>query len=430
MLYPEVRKRAVAALSIVLGLLATVGFAESRLVCFRIQLRDDRVNCATPGETGARRACDQGSYVDMVGHQIELWDKDTGSTDELVGTWYIGGAGSQCISFEWENAQYSKGEPDPDLYLRYVNVVNRTQYSNFIRVKAVDTDGSNHPVTTWRNGQAGDPDRFVARNCQSGVTCMIFPSGTMVPTNDVASERGLWIMALDSAQHTIQAFGEVMDTHVDMHYPGQASCPTSCAVSRTEIHITQSRGNNGFNVAHEVGHVIQMQEFNQDSLRNDCSQNGGGWNLTSDEFESCATAEGWASFVGVTSWYEPNNTGTTPMGWGRDFERATPQGSTCSGNSGIPIQVAKAFWDLDDWNNEDGAGVADGEDDRLAYNTLDIARGWRQFGDGTSNRQDFESDSNGVNMRDYYWNNTGRFTATGFFETFLEHNCLESQDNN
>ena len=34
-----------------------------------------------------------------------------------------------------------------------------------------------------------------------------------------------------------------------------------------------------------------------------------------------------------------------------------------------------------------------------------------------------------LNMRDYYWNNVERFTAPGFFETFLQHNCLQDQAN-
>lgn len=403
--------------------------AAERTVCFRLKLRDDRWNCATTAETGNRRGCNRGGYVDVVGHHIQLWDKDTGSADEYIGTWYIGGGGTQCATFEWEHASYSKGEANPDVYLRYINRANRTGYSNYIEIEAVDTDGSAHAATTWRNGQPGDPDRYVARNCAAGGSCFIFPSGSLVPTNDIASERALWIMALDSAQHAVQVFGEIMDTHIDLHYPGRADCPTSCSVSREEIHITASRGNNGFNVAHEVGHLVQMQEFNQDFLRNDCSRNGNGHSLTSLEHESCATAEGFADFVGVVSWYEPNNASTVPSGWGRNFETGATQFATCSDNAHNELQVAKAFWDLDDWNQEGGAGAASGDDDDLAYSTTAIGRGWRQFANGTGNRQDAESGQDGVNMRDYYWNNTGRFTASQFFETFIRHNCLQAQDN-
>lgn len=403
--------------------------AAQRSVCFRMQLRDDRFNCAESSETGARRACHPGGYTDMAGHQVELWDKDWSGDDEYIGTWYIGGGGTQCISFEWENANYSKGESNPDLYLRYINRVNRTGYANYIYVRGVNTDNSAASVTSWRNGQSGDPERYIAMNC-AGASCSILPSGTLVPTNDVASDRGLRIMALDSAQHALQAVGEVMDTHVDLQYPGQSDCPTSCAPNRNLIKITQARGGNGSNVTHEIGHVVQMQEFNQDWLRDDCSRNGNGHSLTSLEHESCATTEGWGNYIASVSWYEPNNTGSVPIAWGRNFETATLQFTACSDNAHSEIQTGKAWWDLDDWNNESGAGAANGSDDRLAYATTDIVTGWRQFADGSGNREDGESGQDGVNLRDYWENNSGRFTAGGAFETLIEHNCLQDQDNN
>jgi hypothetical protein len=220
-----------------------------------------------------------------------------------------------------------------------------------------------------------------------------------------------------------------MDRNIAMHYPGKADCDTSCTVSRTEVHITESRGNNGFNVAHELGHVVQMQEFNQDNLRDDCSRNGDGHSLSSIEHESCATTEGWANFVGVVSWYEPNNTATQPMGWGRNFETAALRHASCSDNAHSTYQVAKAFWDFDDWNNEAGAGAASAFDDRVSYGTIAMAQGWRQFPNGTGNREDYESGQDGVNMRDYWANNSDRFVATGAFETLIQHNCLSAQTN-
>src|SRR5262249_23489894 len=109
-------------------------WAAERTVCFHLELADGRYNCPAPSEAGARRACNAGGYSDAVGHQVELWDKDWSSDDEYIGTWYLGGGGTQCITFEWENASYSKGEANPDLYLRYINVVNRTGYANYITV--------------------------------------------------------------------------------------------------------------------------------------------------------------------------------------------------------------------------------------------------------------------------------------------------------
>jgi hypothetical protein len=411
-------------------LFVSTAWAAERTVCFHLQLADNRYNCAGTSETGARRPCDAGGYVDAVGHQIELWDKDSDSDDEYIGTWYISGGGTQCITFEWENAPYSKGEPDPDLYLRYINVVNRTGYNTYITVKAVGTDGGEHSITTWRDGQPGDPDRYVANNCSAQAACYIFPSGNLVPTNDRASERALWIMALDSAQHTLQVLGETMNRHVFLHYPGKSDCPTSCALDRQNFHINGTQGADGILTSHELGHVIQMQRFNQDSLRDDLSKGGSnGWDLTSDEYDSGATTEGFASYVGLVSWYEPNRVDTVPIGWGLNFDAAAPNRATCSDNRGIPLQVARAFWDVDDWNDEDGAGVTSGWNDRLHYRTEDVIIGWDFFADGSGNRQKNESGVNGVNMRDYYENTRGWFTAAGYFETFIRHNCLQDQEN-
>jgi hypothetical protein len=238
-------------------------------------------------------------------------------------------------------------------------------------------------------------------------------------------------MALDSAQHTLQIFGEIMNRNAQLHYPGKPDCTTSCAVDRENFHINGAQGGDGILVAHEIGHLLQMQMFGQDSLNNDRSKGGNnGWTLTSDEFDSGATTEGWASYIGVVSWYEPNNAASNPVGWGVNFEAAAPTNATCSSNRGIPLQVARAFWDLDDWNNETGAVPAADRSDRLAYKTLDIVRGWQHFADGTGNRQKSESGPNGVNMRDYYWNNTWWFADPAFMETFLQHNCLQDQDDN
>jgi len=257
----------------------------------------------------------------------------------------------------------------------------------------------------------------------------MFPSGSLVPTNDRASERALRIMALDSAQHTLQVLGETMNRHVRLHYPGRSDCPTSCTDDRQNFHIFGTQGGDGILVGHELGHVIQMQRFGQDNLRDDVSKSGNGWGLTSDEYDSGATTEGFASYVGVVSWYEPNRFDTVPTGWGLNFEAAAPNRSTCSSNRGIPLQVAKAFWDLDDWNDEVGGGITSGWNDDLHYRTEDIIIGWDFFPNGSGNRQNDESDIHGVNMRDYYENTRGWFTASGYFETFIQHNCLQDQAN-
>ena len=118
-----------------------------------------------------------------------------------------------------------------------------------------------------------------------------------------------------------------------------------------------------------------------------------------------------------------------PIGTILCFEAAALTRATCSDNRGIPVQVAKAFWDLDDWNDEAGTGATASWADTLHYRSEDIIYAWDHFRNGSSNRENDESDRYGVNMRDYYENNRSWFTAAGFFDTFIRHNCLADQAN-
>jgi hypothetical protein len=403
---------------------ATAG-AATRTVCLQLEIADDRTSCPDASVTGAARPCNPGGTTPAVGHEFELWDKDPDGSDELIGTWVKSGSGRGCATFEWENAAYSGPESNPDVYLRYVNRVNRSS-SGTIVVRGVDTAGAAVPVTSWRNGTVNDPDAWVAVDCTAGANCQLLPNSSHVATYDTASERGMRLQALDSAQHALEVFGGIMDTDVALHYPGQAACPTSCAPARDEIHVFDTLGDHGSYAPHELGHAIQMQEFDQDFLRDVC---GASHTLTSLEADSCATTEGWADYVTAVAWYEPNDPATVPFAFGSNVESSTLTNVTCSVNSGIELQVAKAFWDLDDWNDEAGVGAASGSSDEDRWASTDIAMGWRQFPDGTADGEDFETGDDGVNMWDFFNNNTPRLNPNGtLLETLLSHNCLQSQD--
>ena len=88
---------------------------------------------------------------------------------------------------------------------------------------AVDTDGSAHPVTSWRSPA-------VAENCEPGVDCEM-AAGNLIPTLDPTTERGQRILALDSAQHALEALGEAMDHH-DRGAVGRAVLDDMDAVAR------------------------------------------------------------------------------------------------------------------------------------------------------------------------------------------------------
>ena len=101
-------------------------------------------------------------------------------------------------------------------------------------------------------------------------------------------------------------------------------------------------------------------------------------------------------------------------------------------NAAIEGMVTRSFWDLDDGTSEAAAAPAVTADNLNASSTF-IAQGWDVFPSGTADNQDFEGnngDVHGVNLWDYYDNNTGRFTASKLRDTLLEHNCMEDQATN
>jgi hypothetical protein len=116
----------------------------------------------------------------------------------------------------------------------------------------------------------------------------------------------------------------------------------------------------------------------------------------------------------MASWFNPDSTSTVPAGWAENYETAILENATCASNVGIPLQVAKSFWDWDDHNDEDGVGAAAGKDDESA------------------NRQTQENDRDGVNVRDYIANTDTEWWGgdATLAETLRDHNCLTSQDNN
>lgn len=397
--------------------------AADRTVCFNIQFRDMRFDCPLAGTPGARRPCSQNGTNWPVGQWVELWDKDWNNGDDLIGTWVIGGEGRQCITFPWEGRSYQQGEENPDLYLKLLGRASSTRNSS-IKVIAAEGLGEVSP-SSWRNGPAGNPEQFVAMNCRG--RCDIFPGGVMIPANDPISDRALRIMALDTAQHSLEIYGSQMRGDVTMFFPGRFWCPTSCAYFGNTIEIAARRANHGFVVAHEMGHIVQMQEFNSGVLIDHCGLNGDGHSLNSIEFESCATAEGWANYVGAVTWFDPENRASRPMGFGRDMESPFHLfGPGCFENSHNELQVARAFWDLGDSNNELGEGASVGFDDTMAASTLYIARGWREFPAGIWNRHNFELDPDGVNVFDYFFNNQHRYGSI-LFEGLIMHNCMIQQ---
>jgi len=242
------------------------------------------------------------------------------------------------------------------------------------------------------------------------------------------------LQALDSAERTFRLYSNALNNHgaltvrvdVDSSFPD--TCPTSCADSRTDVWIPTDTGTgalHGDRVSHEIGHTLQMREFFQDKLRDDTSLGGNGWSITSAEWDSAVTTEGWASYAGALSWYKAS-TAIVPLYGGFDIEEpAMTNGETsCSNAEDYPLQGMKAFWDLDDANNELGEGPALGDDDTADFGSGDMLNRWDSFPNGTGNRDDYESGVNGVNTWDYRF--SGNVTNE---ETLLRHNCMDAQVN-
>jgi hypothetical protein len=179
----------------------------------------------------------------------------------------------------------------------------------------------------------------------------------------------------------------------------------------------------GLGVTHELGHVLQEQLFEQDFVNDNCGTDG--WSPASTEFQSCATQEGWACYVADVSWWDPGNKGSAPFYGTFQIEDSKPYyngASQCALNAALPGQIARAFWDLDDDNNEIAfpSDQNAGSPDNDSFTTASIAQGWDVFLDGDANHKDKETGNDGVNVRDYDANAGAPDT------TFFNHNCLQA----
>jgi len=420
----------ITVIAAALMMTSSAAFGANRTVCFELKIHDERDKCPTVGTIAARRGCNPGGDASTKGHFYELWDKDSGdsSNDEYIGTWWRGGTGVRCASFEWENANYANGEDDPDVYLTYYNTVSAG--TNGITITGVKGDGSSYPDTSWRDGDGFDDDAFVAVNCQAGVDCYL-AQGYFLPTSNPATNRSLMLMTIDSAVRAMEVFaGHInktnkdIDIYVDQDADLPTSCPTACQINQKKIYMPANLAHEGDRATHEIGHVLQARELSRASVRDDCSRNGNGWSPTSKEHDSCATQEGFASYVATRAWYNASNVAVAPKFQNFDIEEPVPWLDVCIPSAGRALQVAKAFWDLDDTNNEAGAGIASGDDDVRDKTAGFILDEWDDFLSGTANRKDNESGQDGVNMWDFRENNGTNI------ETFIDHNCLREQDFN
>jgi hypothetical protein len=411
--------------AIVLSLVASSAMAAERTYCFELLFKDDRTDCPVTGDPGVRRACVQddynfvsapdGDYTHPRGALIEVWDRDDVGSDEYIGTWFLSGSSGGCVTFEWENSTYDLGEPDPDPYVIWRSEVRGT--GGGPHVLAVDASDSPYGGVSFRPSALTD--------CEAGASC--WQPGLGLVTRDSTTELGGRAMSLDSAQHMLEVYSSILEaSDINMRWPMGGSV----AIDQTTFEVASDRATMAQSVTHELGHVLHMQQYDLNGLSSDCSLNGSGHTLTDPEFESCATAEGFAGYVAAVSLWDPENDLSAPSRFGFDFVDATPFDAVCANNSGIEGQVVKAFWDLDDDTSEPAVAPSTRDDEKNS-NTLDIAERWAVFPAGTGNREKEESDVDGPNNWDYHINsNTWWSNLEGTRHTLMGHNCLGTQDTN
>ena len=428
---------------------SNVASAATRTVCFGLSFREGRTTANSPASTepgNLRGRHANNTPTPAVGHLYELWDKDPDGADEFIARYIKTTDGRGCATFEWEGAPWEvhRGEPNPDVYVKYINEVRHTGLQGD-KVRALD--GANlalprHPNITWRNGNAADPDAYVAMNC-TGTCDITAPGINLAITTSNTTARSDRVLALDTAQRALEIFNAEFDYAsdgvIEMIFPcvvgvtPGSSCPGAASAVDRETFIVNGTGGatNGRSPAHELGHLLHFIELGRDGLAFDYSLNGASWGRTVAEFESAAVMEGWADFVSVASWWDDQDVTSLPRVANLQVEAAQPFNATCSANSGLPLQVTKGFWDLIDANNEAAVAPAN-RADTFDTSPRAVSDGWARFGDGTGNRDDNEpsgGDSDGRNLRDYFHNNKSVF-GSGFFTSLMNHNCTGTQDNN
>jgi hypothetical protein len=306
-------------------------------------------------------------------------------------------------------------------------VANTNGWTRNTTVK--DASGTTYNIN-WRNVA-------VANDCLTGTTCSL---GQLFPSTDPASATALRSMALDSAQHALQVFNSVMTQNVIISTPRPGFCSSSTAcvdansTQNTLYFNADSVGSDGTTTLHEMGHLLQKQRFNQNFLIDNCTAGpDNSWSVLfsgAAEFDSCATTEGFATFVAAASWYDGTVANVTPLLWGANMESNSRPLPTCSDNRGIPLQSVKGFWDLHDATNEAGVD-AFAPSDVTSFTPTTLVTAWDTFAAGTGNRQKAESDQDGVNVWDYHVNaQSVTFGGANTSVSLITHNCIQMQDTN
>jgi hypothetical protein len=427
----QMMKRVTTGLLVLFAVLSAgrLARAADRTVCYevRIRMHPSIDNFTSAADTGERRATQAGAYVAAIGQVVEVWDKDPGSNpDDLIGTWVIGNSGVRCVTFPYEGQPYAEGDANPDVYIK-LKLESRNTNGVGPKLQAIQDNGTDFPSYSFR-GANDDDDVYVYNNCPTGVECRIYPAGYMAPALGDESAQAAALRNLDFGQRMLQVYGGTLGTAtILLEIAGTNTCngqiAPACTPDANNIQMNTSQDLNGLVVTHELGHILQLRMYDLGGAEIDPDYGADNtWNWNSNENASTATAEGWAEYVAAVSWWNPGGPNNAHLEDDENIENADPLSGTCSSNAGKPGQVAKAFWDLDDFPNEALDSPATAADNQNVGTTT-MAHIWEQLPAVTSNGGSLEPNPNGRNMWDYW---RAEF-ALG--SNFIYHNCLENQVN-
>lgn len=365
-------------------------------VCFRVRYRDAFDGCPNnvTGMRWWRPYCD-GRLVPVQGLEVTLFDRDSSSNDDHIGTWalhYNGLNDVSCIDFQWD--QGTRNETFPDVWI-------------MTRFDVVDTDhpGNRHEIHLCRTedlGRAECGDKF-AFGWRDAFIADVRPTPTPVRNYDFGGGSGVWnrrAMQVAAGQKALRSFrGERMTSDMNIWWNSD-TCKLRgrlwpCSVNDRWFTMPSWRFQDIYTVPHEYGHSYQKQLFEQDHLTGKrCPRPHF---LDQPHNEACATREGWANFVAAMAWFPDPAvfSGGRPVYRNVGVDVGGPVHNNCPDDAKTQLQVTRTFWDL-----YDGAG--DGFDlPGVQRSRSDIVRTWDDFPDGRGNRNDRERGSNGVNLEDF-----------------------------
>lgn len=357
--------------------------------CVSIQFLSDFQDCPSQ-DNGSRwpLTCSSSAYRNLNGLVVDLFDKDNSGGDDYISTHklsYSGATGEVCISTTWDTNR----EAVPDVYpeFRWVVQDNNSSTSRFSQVcDAVSTSSTSCTAEHVLNLRD-----FAVTDCS-------FCSLSVGVSSSATSNNTKRAMIAFAAQRFEDAFSSASGrTHNILFSFDDTTCSGNCNSNRW---INRSNTDNNAHrrwdsQAHESGHALQRQLWEDD----DSPSNGTcppSHYLEVMEPETCATSEGWATFVSMVSWWDPNNVDSRPNLFGFQIETDACFFCSCSHDSDTELAVIRTFWDLDD-QHDDGI-------DTRGVSTNSILQTWDAFPAGTANHDEDEPGDFAHNLWDFYAN--------------------------